>query len=172
MELWDIYSEDRQKTGRTMVRGATFDEGAYHLVVHVCIFNEKGELLIQQRQSFKDGWPNLWDISAGGSAQAGESSREAAEREVWEELSLKINLQSSRPRYTINFDHGFDDIYVLEQEVDLTKLHLQYEEVQDVKWASMEEVLHMIETGEFIPFYPGFIQYLFESRGAYGFLVE
>ena len=65
-----------------------------------------------------------------------------------------------------------DNIYVLEQEVDLTKLHLQYEEVQDVKWASMEEVLHMIETGEFIPFYPGFIQYLFESRGAYGFLVE
>ena len=49
MELWDVYDVVRNKTGRTMVRGETFAEGDYHLVVHVCIFNSKGEMLIQKR---------------------------------------------------------------------------------------------------------------------------
>ena len=81
MELWDLYTEDRQPTGLTMVRGSEHPEGYYRLVVHVCIFNSRGQMLIQQRQPFKDGWPNMWDVSVGGSVVAGESSREAAERE-------------------------------------------------------------------------------------------
>lgn len=72
MELWDIYNADRIKTGETMVRGEPMPGGAYHLVVHACVFNKKGEMLIQQRQPFKDGYPNLWDITVGGSAVAGE----------------------------------------------------------------------------------------------------
>lgn len=48
MELWDIYDKHRNKTGSAAVRG---DElaNAYHLVVAVCIFNEEGRMLIQQR---------------------------------------------------------------------------------------------------------------------------
>ena len=88
MELWDLYTQDRQPTGLTMVRGSEHPQGYYRLVVHVCIFNSKGQMLIQQRQPFKEGWPNMWDVSVGGSVVAGESSREAAEREVAEELGL------------------------------------------------------------------------------------
>lgn len=40
-EYWDIYTSDRCKTGEKMKRGSVFPEGAYHLVVHVCIFNKK-----------------------------------------------------------------------------------------------------------------------------------
>ena len=43
-EVWDIYDENRIKTGRTMIRGNEIKNGDYHLVVHVCIFNSKGEL--------------------------------------------------------------------------------------------------------------------------------
>ena len=88
MELWDVYDKDRVKTGETMERGSAFADGAYHLVVHVCIFNSKGEMLIQQRQPFKEGWPNLWDLTVGGSAVAGESSGEAAKRELFEEIGI------------------------------------------------------------------------------------
>ncbi len=90
MEIWDIYDVNRNKTNRTMVRGESFNEGDYHLVVHVCIFNSKGEMLIQQRQPFKSGWPNMWDFTASGSAVSGDTSQMAAEREVDEELGLKI----------------------------------------------------------------------------------
>ena len=170
MELWDIYDANGKKTGRTMVRGSAFNEGEYHMVIHVCIFNAKGEMLIQQRQSFKEGWPNLWDVTVGGSALAGESSHQAAEREVLEELGLTINLKGIRPVYTINFAHGFDDIYVLEQEIDLETLKLQEEEVQAVKWASKEEVMGMLEEGRFIPYVPEFLQWVFASRKIDGFL--
>jgi len=101
MELWDIYDADRNKTGRTMERGPV-PEGDYHLVVHVCIFNSKGEMLIQQRQSYKEGWPNLWDISVGGSAVKGDSSQSAAEREVKEELGLNIAVATNCPATTAN----------------------------------------------------------------------
>lgn len=83
MELWDIYNRDKTKTNKTMVRGEKFEKGACHLVVHACIFNSKDEMLIQQRQPFKSGWPNMWDITVGGSALSGESSQTAIERELF-----------------------------------------------------------------------------------------
>lgn len=168
MELWDVYDVNRNKTDRKMVRGEAFADGDYHLVVHVCIFNTKGEMLIQQRQSFKEGWPNLWDISVGGSAVQGDSSQTAAEREALEELGIKLNLQGIRPHFTINFDRGFDDIYLVEKDIDLSELTLQYEEVQNAKWASREEVLQLIEKEEFIPYYPSLINLLFDTRKKYG----
>ncbi len=63
MELWDLYTENREKTGKTMVRGEKQPDGFYRIVVHVCIFNAKNQLLIQQRVPFKDDWKNLWDIT-------------------------------------------------------------------------------------------------------------
>ena len=71
MELFDLYTADREKTGQTMVRGEPTPEGFYRLVVHVCIFNPEGQMLIQQRQPFKRGWANLWDVTVGGCAVAG-----------------------------------------------------------------------------------------------------
>lgn len=70
MELWDVYDENRVKTGRTLERGKPekIQKGEYRMVVHVCIFNSKGEMLIQQRQPFKRSWSGKWDLTVGGSA--------------------------------------------------------------------------------------------------------
>ena len=143
MELFDLYTAEREKTGKTMVRGKPTPDGYYRLVVHVCLFDEEGRMLIQQRQPFKQGWSNLWDISVGGSAVAGDSSRSAAERETLEELGLAIDLSDVRPTLTIHWEKGFDDYYVLTLPVDLTALSLQAEEVQAVRWASLEEILQI-----------------------------
>ena len=168
MELWDIYDKDRIKTGKTMVRGAEFEPDSYHMVVHVCIFNNKGEMLIQQRQPFKEGWPNMWDITVGGSATMGDSSQDAAEREVLEEIGLKLDLQQVRPHLTINFDKGFDDVYLIEKDVNIDTLTLQESEVQRVKWATIEEIFALLDSGEFIPYYKSLIQLLFDKRKKYG----
>ena len=116
MELWDVYNRDKTKSNKTMVRGEKFEKDAYHLVVHACIFNSQGEMLIQQRQSFKSGWPNMWDVTAGGSAVSGEKSQTAIERELFEEIGLKICLENVQPHLTINFDVGFDDIYLMKEK--------------------------------------------------------
>ena len=168
MEYWDVYDINRIKTGKTMIRGSEFEDNAYHLVVHVCIFNNKGEMLIQQRQPFKEGWPNMWDISVGGSAVAGDTSQTAAEREVLEEIGLKLALNGIRPHLTINFDRGFDDIYLIEKNVDINELILQPEEVQAVKWAGRDEIIAMIEKGDFIPYYPELVNLFFQIRKKYG----
>lgn len=164
MEIWDIYDKDRIQTGKTMVRGSKFEADSYHMVVHVCIFRKDGKMLIQQRQPFKEGWPNLWDITVGGSAVYGDTSQSAAEREVWEEIGYRLNLKNSRPSMTINFEHGFDDIYLVEGDLEISSLKVPSEEVQQVKWATKDEIISMIDLEEFIPYHASFIELLFDMR--------
>lgn len=168
MELRDIYDKDRNKTGRTIERGSNLSSNDYHMIVHVCIFNSKGEMLIQQRQPFKKGWPDMWDVTVGGSAIAGESSQSAAERETLEEIGCELDLKEVRPHLTINFERGFDDFYLVEKNIEINKLQLQDEEVKQVKWASKNEIIKMLEKGEFIPYYQNLIELLFEMRKRYG----
>ena len=170
MELWDLYDRDRHPTGEMHERGKPVPPGRYHIVVHVVIFNPQGEMLIQQRQPFKEGWPNLWDITVGGSAIAGDDSRSAAEREVMEEIGLPIDLSGEMPKITLPFDQGFDDIYIINMDVDLSTLRLQESEVQAVRWARMEDVFALMEAGQFLPYHKSFIELLFamkNSRGAH-----
>lgn len=171
LEYWDIYDVGRQKTGRTIQRGSRFEKGEFHMVVHVCIFNSNGEMLIQQRQPFKEDWSGMWDVTVGGSAVAGETSAQAAQREVSEEIGYKIDLSEIRPHLTINFNVGFDDIYIIEDNIDISKLKLQYEEVKQVKWAARDEIIKMIDRGEFIPYHKSMIELLFamyENIPVYG----
>ena len=168
MELFDLYTADRVKLDRTMVRGDAVPEGCYRIVVHVCIFDPEGRMLIQQRQPFKEGWSNMWDITVGGSAVAGDTSRTAAERETREEIGLDIDLTDVRPSLTLYWEHGFDDYYLLTRELDPASLHLQYEEVQTVRWATREEIHRMIDDGEFIPYEKGLIDLLFFQRNHRG----
>ena len=168
MEKWNLYTIDRVITNRVITRGDDIPKNLYHLVVHVCIFNAKNQMLIQQRQTFKKGWPNMWDVTVGGSAMIGENSRQAAMREVAEELGLKIDLKNTPPVITKYFSEGFDDIYILEKEIDISNLILQYEEVQAVKWVSFEEILDMIRLKKFIPYDESFIQFLFHLHQVNG----
>ena len=95
----------------------------------------------------------MWDLSVAGSSIEGESSREAAERETREEIGYKIDLDGIRPFFNINFDKGFDDFYLVERNIDLKDLTIQEEEVQEIRWASKEEVMRMVSRGEFIDYY-------------------
>ena len=164
MELWDLYTKDREKLGETMERGAEHPQGKYRLVVHMALFNSRGQMLIQQRQSTKFGWPNLWDISASGSVISGETTCMAAERELGEELGLSIPFENRRPALTVHFPDGLGDVFVIEQDIDISTLILQEEEVQAVRWADEEEILDMIENDTFIPYQPNFISLLFYLR--------
>ncbi|MBP2079474.1 NUDIX hydrolase [Oceanobacillus polygoni] len=164
METWDIYDKNRNLTVKQMKRGDTFEQGAYHLVIHVCLFNQLGEMLIQQRQPDKEDWKNMWDITVGGSAIAGETSQQAAEREVKEEIGYTLNLRNRRPSLTVNFEYGFDDYYLLETDLNIANLPLPTEEVKQVKWASKDDIINMISEGLFIPYHEQLIALLFDMR--------
>lgn len=164
MEKFDVYDDNRMPLNKSYERGTKLNNRENRVVVHVCIFNSKGEMLIQQRQSFKKGFPNMWDITLGGSSQSGETSTETMHRELLEELGIDYDFSNTRPYFTINFDNGFDDYYFLEMDIDISSLKLQYEEVQAAKWASKEEILDLRKAGKFIPYYESFLLALFDFR--------
>lgn len=168
MEIWDIYDVHRIKKDKTILRGEPLSDGDYHLAVHICIFNSDGEMLIQQRQPFKEDWPDMWDITVGGCAVSGETSQKAAERELFEEIGLKVDLENVRPHLTINFASGFNDIYLIENNADISALALQDEEVQRVRWAPLKEIFSLIDCNKFIPYHKSLIQLFFDMRLKYG----
>ncbi len=168
MELWDVYDENRQKTGKIIERGTSWGNEKYHLIVHVAIFDEKGRMLIQHRSPAKRAWANLWDLSAGGSAVAGEDSRQAAERETWEELGLSIHLEDVRPHFSINYERGFDDFYtVMIPKINPAAITPRDDEVDQVRLATREEVLEMLHNGSFTPYFPGVLELLWDVRDNY-----
>lgn len=152
MEIWDVYDRYRCKTGRIHERGTLMKEGDYHIVVHIWIVNDKGEVLIQKRQPWKVGWPNMWDCAAAGSAIKGDDSISAAIRETKEEIGIDLDISSAEHLFTVKFSCGFDDIWLVRQNINISDLKLQYEEVADAKWVRFEDIEEMIRKKEFIDY--------------------
>ena len=159
-ELWDILDDNRRPTGRTAPRQDGLVDGDLHVVVHVCLFNAAGEMLIQRRTETKRDWPGLWDFSVGGSIHAGETSREGALREVREELGLDVEL--GRPSFTFNFQYGFDDFYLLRHDVALPLAAVPNDEVAEVRWASPDDVVELLRAGEFINYRESVVRFVFD----------
>jgi 16S rRNA (adenine1518-N6/adenine1519-N6)-dimethyltransferase len=64
-----------------------------HRAVHILIFNQAGDIYLQQRSRWKDRHPLKWDSSAAGHVAAGESYDDTARRELKEELGVIVALQ-------------------------------------------------------------------------------
>lgn len=169
MEPVDLYDENRIPLGRTAERHEPKEPGTYRTVIHVCLFDSRGRLLIQRRTMNKSIWPGRWDVSVGGGVDAGETSRQAAEREFREELGCPLDLTGIRPSVTVNFPEGFDDFYLVEQDLELSDLTLQADEVSQVRWVDLPELEAMSADGRFIPYPKGFLRFLFEMRQQFGF---
>ena len=91
MERWDIYDGERRLTGRTMGKNEwILQDGEYHLTVLGVVRHIDGRFLITRRVLTKAWAAGWWEVP-GGAVQAGESSREAVNREVWEETGLDVS---------------------------------------------------------------------------------
>jgi len=78
---------------RQAARSEVHGNNLRHRAIHILIFNERGELYLQQRSRCKDRHPLLWDSSAAGHVMAGEGYDKAAKRELQEELEINVPLK-------------------------------------------------------------------------------
>ena len=66
--------------------------GILHRAFSLLIFNDAGELLIQQRSPSKRLWPSYWSNSCCSHPRSGESMEAATRRRLLEELGLACPL--------------------------------------------------------------------------------
>ena len=64
-----------------------------HPVVHLHVFNSRGELYLQRRPLWKDIQPGKWDTAVGGHIDIGENVAMALKREVKEEIGIETDTQ-------------------------------------------------------------------------------
>ncbi len=152
MELLDIYTADRRVTGRVMERSEAVAEGDFLLVVHVCLFNRRGEMLIQKRQRTKDRYGGMWDVSAGGFAASGEDALTAVLREAREEVGAELPAEDVKFLFTAPISYVLDDFFAARYDVPAASFTVQSEEVEEVQWAGREEVLRLLEQGTFVDY--------------------
>ena len=91
-ERFPVVDENDREIGSAS-RQEVHENNFRHRAVHILIFNEIGELLLQKRSPWKDRHPLLWDSSAAGHVEANEQYDETAAREVKEELGVALQLQ-------------------------------------------------------------------------------
>lgn len=148
MEKRDLYDINRNLTGETIYKGDSIPDGKFILVVLSFMQNSKGEFLIQKRSIQKCSKYG----STGGHAKTGETSIQAIMTEINEEIGLKVNEDELNLVYSgrDDIDKVFFDIYYIKKDFSTDILTLQEEEVESVKWLSIDKIKHLISTNEFL----------------------
>lgn len=128
------------------MRGAPIPRGEYHIVVQVMTINQDGEILLTQRVPEKTSG-GKWECS-GGCAVSGETGREAAVRELFEETGIEAAEEELTLEWTLTTDSMIRDFFVLKKDAPLSALRLQSIEVCAAKWVSFERLCEMSRTGQ------------------------
>ena len=117
-----------------------------HKVVHVLVFNDKGELLLQKRSMNKDVAPGKWDTSVGGHVPNGENLITAAVREMEEELGITpINL---KPLYSyIHSNHYESELVYTHSCMHNGPFSFNREEIDEVKFWGIEDIKRVMGQG-------------------------
>lgn len=87
-EMFPLVDEHGNITGAATRGECHNGSKLLHPVVHLHVFNSRGELYLQKRPEWKDIQPGKWDTAVGGHIDLGESVETALRREVGEELGI------------------------------------------------------------------------------------
>ena len=100
-EFLEIYSSSGKKTGRKATKSHIHKNGLFHATVHIWIFSEKGNVLIQKRSTKKKLNPGVWDVSVAGHIEYKEDIKAAAIRETFEETGSKAKIKMAYTMFSL-----------------------------------------------------------------------
>lgn len=161
-ELIDLLNDKGELTGKTTLKSHAHKKGLLHASVHIWIFDDEKNVLIQKRASTKDTFPNLWDISVAGHISAGEEPVYSALRETKEEVGISITenqlhfigTSTNKIHHREHLiDYELHHIYVCNINFNVENLKIQEEEVAEIKKTPLISLIKEIEkkTNSFVP---------------------
>ncbi|HBK72362.1 MAG TPA: isopentenyl-diphosphate delta-isomerase [Flavobacteriaceae bacterium] len=142
-----LVNENNEQIG-TMPKLEAHEKAVLHRAFSVFVFNDKEELLLQQRAASKYHSPLLWTNTCCSHQRVGESNIEAGKRRLFEEMGFVTELKEVFSFiYKAPFDNG-----LTEHELDHVMIgaynenpKINPEEVQSFKWMTLDAVKKDIE---------------------------
>ncbi|MDR0833807.1 MAG: NUDIX domain-containing protein [Candidatus Symbiothrix sp.] len=164
-ELFPLVNADGTVVGSALRSECHNGSKLLHPVVHLHVFNSRGELLLQKRSMRKDIQPGRWDTSVGGHVDFGESIETALLREAREELGIA------------GFEVRFLRNYVFESDIERELVH-SYQtifdgpftfdpyEIDEIRFWSLPEIAEKIGKSMFTPNFEDEFRTLFAHQNA------
>ncbi|MDO5968487.1 isopentenyl-diphosphate Delta-isomerase [Flavivirga aquimarina] len=138
-----ILVNERDEQIGLMPKMEAHEKALLHRAFSVFIFNNKNELMLQQRALNKYHSPGLWTNTCCSHQREGETNIEAGKRRLQEEMGFVVDLKESISFiYKAPFDNG-----LTEHEYDHVLLGayndeptINTDEVASWKWMSLEQI--------------------------------
>lgn len=150
LELLDLVDQQDRVIGQAVRSEVHGNPALIHRVVHILVFNTKGELYLQKRGLNKDVQPGKWDTSVGGHLDAGECQEEGAVREMAEELGISDAPLKRLYQYLHTNDYESELVTSFETIWD-GQITLQTSEIDDGRFWSLKDIEASARQGIFTP---------------------
>lgn len=162
-EMIDVLNADGSFTGVARGRTEVHAKGLWHRTVHIWCFDEGDRILFQLRAKVKENNPGLLDTSCAGHISAGDSSLNAAVRELREELGIEKRpedleyLFEAMHESVLNggdyLDNEYYDVYrTVLTPTEANSLVPQPGEVDDFVWMTRDQFFarHKLQPEKFV----------------------
>ena len=142
-EIWDAYDKHYNKIeDKKLVRGEAIPDGMYHLVCDIIVKHTDGTYLLMRRDLRKH-FGGMWELTAGGSALAGETPLECGLRELAEETGIIATDLKEVKRIVHDGHRSLYVEYLCVTDWDKDSITLQEGETIDYKWVTKSDILKM-----------------------------
>jgi len=149
-EIFLVVDENGNKIGEAPRSICHNGSMLLHPVIHLHVFNSKGELFLQKRADTKDIQPGKWDSSVGGHLGINETPQEAVMREASEEIGIT------------GFTPYYIEKHIIETGVERELTYCYYtiynghfcidnEEVSEGRFWKLKDISSLLGTDTFTP---------------------
>lgn len=134
-------------------------QGVCHGISAVALIDSGGRLLIQKRSETKKEEPNKWDLSGAGHIGVDETAKQAAVREIYEELGIKAlehelklidtYLNKIKLNAEIHINH-FTYLYIIKRVISIDDIVIQKSEVSDTMFVDKKKYIDLLNNGSMV----------------------